>query len=122
MMRFRTQPEGRPYSGDFPVALRECILIHVMTSSVVDVVGEQQERGMSTSGQDIFLLSPSRFPRHNCAFVHTTQSNLDVRFLARNCYGGSKCSGCLRFGRSPVAVTFEYGFGIEIRVLQWGLG
>ncbi|KAH9018903.1 hypothetical protein EDB84DRAFT_1566247 [Lactarius hengduanensis] len=44
--------------GDFPSALRECIML--MTSSVVDVVGEQQAEGISR-----------RFRRHNFASVHT---------------------------------------------------
>ncbi|KAH9020508.1 hypothetical protein EDB84DRAFT_1678896 [Lactarius hengduanensis] len=70
--------------GDFPSAPSECVI----ASSVVDVVGEQQG-GVSMSGQDIFLLSPSRlssryrFPRHNCAFVHATRTSLDVRMSTR---------------------------------------
>ncbi|KAH9015447.1 hypothetical protein EDB84DRAFT_1443459 [Lactarius hengduanensis] len=53
------------------------------SSSIVVVVGEQQEGGMSMSGQDIFLLSPSRFPWHDCAFVHAMRTSLDVHMSTR---------------------------------------
>ncbi|KAH8978210.1 hypothetical protein EDB83DRAFT_2327356 [Lactarius deliciosus] len=102
---------------------------HVIASSVVDVVGEQQERGMSISGRKIFLI----------VFVSSAQLCLrarDVIQLGRSrvyaetvdelgeYFGSSNRRGCFHFEdvlQSQRLATFEYGFGIEIRVLRWGL-
>ncbi|KAH9007537.1 hypothetical protein EDB84DRAFT_1447465 [Lactarius hengduanensis] len=93
------------------------------------VVGEQQEKGMFLIIGFLGITLPPctrRYQVWTFACLRGNDQRLTCPTYARlpssERYRGSKRSGCLRFGRSPVAVTFEYGFGIEIRVLRWGLG
>ncbi|KAH9008345.1 hypothetical protein EDB83DRAFT_2531847 [Lactarius deliciosus] len=96
-------------------------------------VGEQQERGMSISGQNVFLLVPSaQLCLRARDIIQLGRSRVYAETVdeLKECFG-SGVRGCFRFGKSDGdsqdvlqsqrLMTFEYGFRIEIRVLRWGL-
>ncbi|KAH9028840.1 hypothetical protein EDB83DRAFT_2319527 [Lactarius deliciosus] len=85
-------------------------------------VGEQQERGMSISGQTVPSAQLCLCARDVIQLGHSRVYEETVDEL-KECFG-SGVRGCFRFEdvlQSQRLATFEYGFGIEIRVLRWGL-
>ncbi|KAH9037941.1 hypothetical protein EDB84DRAFT_1437310 [Lactarius hengduanensis] len=71
-------------------------------ATVGSIVGEQQERGCPFIDGKIFLVSSA-----NYAFVHTTQSSLDARFLARRVISASRLMATRRC--LPVGELFHCG-------------
>ncbi|KAH9050386.1 hypothetical protein EDB83DRAFT_2317154 [Lactarius deliciosus] len=85
-------------------------------------VGEQQERGMSISGQTVPSAQLCLRARDVIQLGHSRVYAETIDEL-KECFG-SGVRGCFRFEdvlQSQRLATFEYGFGIEIRVLRWGL-